>query len=83
MANLPKPLRREQIMREALAMAHKQGFEAITCHEVARRCKCAYRTVQRQYRNRLILLESLVKYAELVGDGQIVATGKRLLDEKD
>jgi AcrR family transcriptional regulator len=83
MANLPRAIRRGQIMREALIIANREGVEALTCRRVAKACKCAYRTVSRQYVNRRVLLEALVRYAETLGDEKFVASAKLLLDEKD
>ena len=78
MQNLPKILRRDQIMRKGLDLVKREGFAAITCRSVAEECSCCYRTVQRHYANRSVLSRAIIQYAKQIGADEVVTEGERL-----
>lgn len=78
MQNLPEALRRDQIVRQGMALVKREGFAAITCRTVAKECGCSYRTVARLFKNRSVLSRAIIEYAGTVKDRWVVKEGERL-----
>ena len=76
---LPKDLRREQIMSEALKLVKEpDGWLYMSINTVAERCDCSARTVTRLYKNHGTLVMALIDYAELMKETDAAATGRRI-----
>ena len=75
---LPLNLRRENLLRAALKVVKERGFEHLTCREVAKAAGCSTNTAARMFGNREILAHSLINYARLMNEKEIVTLGVRL-----
>lgn len=78
MQNLPEALRRDQIVKNGLALVKREGFAAITCRTVAKESGCSYRTVARLFKNRSVLSRAIVQYAGTVKDRWVIKEAQRL-----
>jgi AcrR family transcriptional regulator len=71
-------VRRELILSNALDIVREGGFAALNLPAVAVRCDCGLTTIKRHFKTNEALCRAVVDHAQVVGDEEIVKTGRRL-----